>query len=353
MNPQAQTPSIEQACHKLTPSDFIVIENLHIDFSQTGEHYWLYLKKTNLNTGYVARLLADWASVKPSDVGYSGLKDRQAVTYQWFSIRLPQKQIPSQDFLDFVKPHLKDGEEISLEKTCWHNKKLSRGSHKTNRFSITLRQTQGKKDEINQQLKTLSSTGVPNYFGHQRFGHEQQNIQKAQEFFQNILKKNKPYRQNKRTAQRDSLLISTARSLLFNEMLAKRVLQGNWDQPLAGDVYNLNGSGSIFSSQIDETIYQRLTVADIHPVAPLYGIGPTKTEQDAQALYEQVLTQPKHEIFIKGLQAVGAKLSYRPTRLMVQDLTWQWLDDDLRLDFCLPRGSFATVVLDALVKNLN
>lgn len=347
------THPIRHAIYKSTPADFIVTENLSIEHTHDGEHLWLHITKVNLNTAYVARLLADWAGVPVRDVGYSGLKDRHAITHQWFSIRLPTKTVPSVAFGDFAKPYLHDGESIEIGEQVWHSRKLNRGTHKSNHFTITLRAITGDVHAIDDRLNQIKTGGVPNYFGEQRFGHDGNNIHRAEQFFEKILASPKPYRPSKKTAERDSLLISTARSVLFNAMLDARVADGTWQTGMDGDVFNLDGTGSIFSADIDDDIRARLISGDIHPTAPLYGAGTPKHGADVAVLYDTVLSRDEFAVFCQGLLKIDAKMSYRPLRLLVRLLTWRWADDaSLVLDFELPKGAFATVVLSAVVDEL-
>ncbi|MFX6119203.1 tRNA pseudouridine(13) synthase TruD, partial [Acinetobacter baumannii] len=63
-----------------------------------------------------------------------------------------------------------------------------------------------------------------------------------------------------------SLLLSAARSALFNRVLAARVEQGNWDQPLDGEVWMLDGSRSVFGPEpYTDVLAERLARFDIHP----------------------------------------------------------------------------------------
>lgn len=351
--PQPWTRPIKSAKLKAIPDDFVVTELLAIKHTGAGEHLWLYITKTNINTTHIAQLLADWASIPLRDVGYSGLKDRHAVTHQWFSIRLPNKTAPKGDFVGFAAAHLNTNEAVQVEQSIWHHRKLGRGTHKQNHFSITLRDVQADQQSTNTLLEKIQLGGVPNYFGQQRFGINQGNISKTYEFFKKALSHNKPYRQNKKFAQRDGLLISTARSVLFNAMLSRRISDGSWTTALDGDVFNLNGTGSIFIDDGSADIDNRLKCCDIHPAAPLYGNGTRRDSQQAYQLYGAILNDEAYHLLCDGLEKVDAKLSYRPLRLMVQDLNWQWQNDStLNLSFTLPRGTFATSVLAAIVETL-
>lgn len=344
--------TIISATFKDTPSDFIVTENLSLDFDGQGEHLWLYAEKIGMNTTFVARLLSDWAGIGVRDVGYSGLKDRHAQTFQWFSLRLPNKTAPQQAFDDFVADKLSSNEKITLLKQHWHGRKLGRGTHQSNHFTITLKNVIGDKTAIDQHLAHIAQAGVPNYFGEQRFGHDGNNLAKAQAFFEKLLASPKPYKPLKKDLERHSLLISTARSHLFNEILALRVENGTWNQAVAGEVFNLDGTGSIFTADIDESIQARLANHDIHPTIALYGIGDNKASLTALDLENSIFQDEKYTTLIKGLEKVNAKMLRRSTRLIVRDLSWHWQDNALTINFTLPKGTFATVVLHALARQL-
>ncbi|UNU73115.1 tRNA pseudouridine(13) synthase TruD [Moraxella nasovis] len=347
-------PAIESAYFKTTPADFIVTEQLDIEFSGAGEHLWVYVFKENMNTTFVAKLLAMWADIGVRDVGFSGLKDRRAQTFQWFSLLIPKSVMPSISFEKFIKTQaLNDDEKVSLLKTHWHHKKLGRGTHKTNHFNLTLREVKGNRQAIDEQLHAIATLGVPNYFGDQRFGIDAQNIQKSQQFFEKILATGKPYKPYKKDQERHALLISTARSVLFNAVLDYRVSLGLWNQAIAGDVFNLDGTGSVFTSEITDEICQRISKGDIHPTAPLFGAGKSLATDDCLSLEKAILDDEKYASFTKGLVAIKAKMARRSTRLLIGNLKWQWQNDEiLTLEFNLPKGSFATVVLDAIVAEL-
>lgn len=339
-------PTIKQATFKACADDFMVREILDVAFDGQGEHCWFFIQKTNLNTDFVAKLLAKWANIVPNDVGFSGLKDRRAITEQWFSLRLPKRELPATPFEVFAKSSLHDDESISILHTHWHGKKLGRGTHKANHFNIILKDVIGDKVQIDAQLGMIATRGVPNYFGEQRFGKDGNNLPQAEQFFTKILQSDKPYRPHKKDRHKHALYISTAKSAIFNALLAKRVQMDLWDKPMTGDVFNLNGTGSVFCADIDNTITQRLTTGDIHPAGILYGTGKRLATAQAFELEQEILAT--FGVFCDGLTKIDAKLSHRPYRLLLDNLTWQWQDDTLALSFALPTGSFATSVLSAI-----
>lgn len=356
------TPApISSARFKQSVVDFQVDELLDIELSGAGEHLWLLIKKSGMNTSFVADQLAKWAKIPGRDVGYSGLKDRQAVTTQWFSLRIPKGELPELSFDELITANLNsETESVQVLKQDWHSKKLNRGTHKANKFVIRLTDielnpkvaaTTAEADEV---LTLISKAGVPNYFGEQRFGRQGNNIVSALEWFeQGTINGRKPHPKKSRDLQ--SLLLSSARSAIFNQIVSARVEQDNWDKALEGDVFNLNGSGSVFTvEQLDQEIQQRLDSGDIHPTAPLWGIKNDKVSGAAKALEQQVVAQyPVLQRLAQGLEKKELKTMRRATRLPVSDLSWTWPDEQsLLLQFTLPTGTFATSVLANLVTDL-
>ena len=365
--PQPMKPPIKQALYKAKPEDFVVNERLEVDFTDAGEHLWLHIKKSGINTAYLAKLLSEWADIPLRDVGYSGLKDRQALTTQWFSLRLPKKQKPDSDF---APVDIKEHETVKIIAEHWHNKKLNRGTHNANQFVITLRdiefakdQTLGDKSSVEQHLQTISKTGVPNYFGPQRFGFGGNNIREALNLFARPLKStSSAKKKNKRKSavrEQNSMELSAARSLIFNQILAARVQDGSWNTGLNGEVFNLNGSGSIFASEhMDETLQARLASGDIHPTAVMWGAGNNKVAGEAAKLENTVVQQDALlAALATGLEQREVKAQRRALRLPVEDLSWRWADEQdgeqtLVLSFTLTTGSFATSVLASVVEHL-
>ncbi len=367
--PQPMTPPIKQALYKAKPEDFVVNERLEVDFTDAGEHLWLHIEKSGINTAYLAKLLSEWADIPLRDVGYSGLKDRQALTTQWFSLRLPKKQKPDSDF---APVDIKEHETVKIIAEHWHNKKLNRGTHNANQFVITLRdiefakdQTLGDKSSVEQHLQTISKTGVPNYFGPQRFGYEGNNIAEALRLFARPIPASKPKtkksKRKRAPREQNAMELSAARSLIFNEILAARVRVGNWNTGLAGEVFNLDGSGSIFGSEaIDDALRARVMSGDIHPTGVLWGVGNDKVCGMAAQLESDIVS---HNALLTqlamGLEQRDVKAQRRALRLPIEALSWEWLDDAsdsneqaLILSFTLTTGSFATSVLASIVQHL-
>jgi tRNA pseudouridine13 synthase len=313
------------------PEDFIVNENLAFEPSGAGEHAFLQIEKTGENTDYVARQLSRFANVRQRDVSYAGLKDRHAVTTQWFSVWLPGKTDP--DWPQF------ETDSMKVLQAVRHARKLKRGVLSGNRFTLVIRDWQGDKDKTIQQLEAIKANGIANYYGPQRFGNEGQNVNKALAMFAGA----------KVGREQRSLYLSAARSYLFNQILACRVSRGNWNQPVAGDTYQFDQSHSCFKSGLpDAEIIRRLEAKDIHPTGALWGNGEVDVSADALNL-EQAIINVSPEL-AQGLIAFGVDKDRRALRVNVQDLQWQFINDStLELGFTLPAGSYATSVLREVI----
>jgi len=306
--------------------DFQVEEILGYDPDGAGEHLLLWVEKRGANTDWVARELAKFAGVPPVAVGYAGLKDRHAVTRQTFSVQLAGRSDP--DWSTF--PHA----EVTVLAATRHSRKLKRGALRGNRFVLVLREVEGDRAQAESVLQRIAAHGVPNYFGEQRFGREGGNVAQARAMFAG------------RRVDRDkrSMLLSAARSQIFNQVLAARVERACWDTPLEGEVWSLAGSRSWFGPEpFSDALAERLARGDIHPSGPLWGQGEPPTQGDAGALEREI--GAAHGDLVAGLAAARMDQERRPLRLLPGHLRWRWLDDAMELSFELPAGAYATVVV--------
>ena len=265
-------------------------------------------------------------------VGYAGLKDRHAVTRQRFSVHLPRKVAP--DLAGLVSDDLK------VVEASWHSRKLPRGALAGNRFELVLRDVAGDRTAIEARLGDIAAHGLPNWFGEQRFGRDGGNVAAALAMFAG------------RRVRRDqrSLLLSAARSELFNRVLAMRVEAGCWDAALDGEVWMLDGSHSVFGPEaMTPELQARLEAFDIHPTGPLWGAGDLRSSDAAQDVELGAMQGDTASRLRDGLERAGLKQERRALRLRPADLHWQWQTDGaLELAFTLPPGAYATAVLREL-----
>ncbi|MDD5033883.1 MAG: tRNA pseudouridine(13) synthase TruD [Methylococcaceae bacterium] len=313
---------------KLHPEDFVVGEILGFDLTGEGEHVFLRIRKRGENTDYLARQIAKYAGLPKMAVSYAGMKDRHGITTQWFSVHIPGKR-------DLDWSGLESDSVAVLESTR-HNRKLKTGALKGNRFEITVRELEGERSAIEEKLTRIRREGVPNYFGPQRFGREGNNLIQAEALFKGELKL--------RDRKLEGIYLSTARSHLFNRILARRVESGHWNQAIAGDVFMFASSHSFFRDELSAEIQARISALEIHPSGPLWGKGESAASGEALAIETAVAAELP--LLCEGLARCGMETARRPLRLPVADLAWNFVDDNaLRLDFSLPAGAYATVVL--------
>jgi tRNA pseudouridine13 synthase len=295
------------ASFRVEPEDFQVVETLGFDPIGEGEHVYLHVWKRGENTAWVAEKIAELATVQVMDVGYCGRKDRHAVTTQWFSIYLPKKE-SEPDWAAL------NSETIKILSVSRHQHKLRRGDHETNGFIIRLRDfAVADKSTFEQKVEKILAQGVPNYYGEQRFGRNGNNLPEAHA----ILVEGKRIRDK----QKRGLMLSAARSYLFNQVLAARVAENNWNTLLEGE-------------------------PESHPTAPLWGRGRSAAIGGALLLENNVMEAWAE--WRDGLEHSGLSQERRALVLKPDASSWRWLEGDLEISFALGSGEFATTILREL-----
>lgn len=314
---------------KQSPADFCVKEDLGFEPDDEGEHVLVYLRKTGCNTQFVADNLARFAKISGRAVSYAGLKDRHAVTEQWFCLQMPGK--PTPDFAGFSL------EGCEILRTARHRRKLRIGTLKGNAFSLILRNI-SQRNDVETRLQKIQLHGVPNYFGEQRFGRDGNNLLMAQRWANNEIVVRE---RNKR-----SFYLSAARSAMFNHVVSQRIEQSLHQQVICGDAMQLAGRGSWFVAQQDEltSLQQRLDAGELRITAPLPGDGEIGSQQQALAFEQQVLSND--EIFLSLLKRERVESARRAALVFPAQMTWLWQDENtVTVNFWLPAGSFATSVI--------
>lgn len=321
---------VASAVLKSTPDDFFVDEDLPPpDASMVGgEHLCIRLEKSGDNTDYVARQLATLSGCRHFDVGFCGLKDRHAVTRQWFSIYRPGQEEEDARFL---------GEVAESWHVLEHHRrvrKLRRGDHRGNYFRLLLKEVSGDPVAVDKALTRLRDLGCPNYFGPQRFGHNGANLDRALTMDPSKLNRRGARNAKKRGKGRSTsgsgdsknvLYFSAARSWLFNQVLAYRVQNGTWLTPLEGEPGARENQ-------------------DIMITGPLWGDGGTDAVSVQGEMEREVVA--RHPGLAEVFATTRMKPERRPLRMMPEALDWQWYgNDQLQLNFWLSPGQYATTLL--------
>ncbi len=319
---------------RMTDADFKVEEELSFKPSGKGEHLFLQIKKINANTDWIAKQLQKIFGLSSREIGYAGKKDRHSISTQWFSLHLPGRDVDLSKF-DAIKT---TDSEIHIINSVRHNKKLKIGSLRENKFEIVLRKLTGEIDLKN--IETIRRCGVPNYFGYQRFGFDANNLVMADQYLgQEINIKNR----NKR-----GLVISSARSLLFNLILSSRIKNDSWSQVIPGDCLMLDASQSYFLVKGNpEKEQQRIDSGDVHVTGLLPGREPSDASLSAKVIEDQIINQfPK---WMEAFFRLNLTTSRRALRCKPRDFVVEQQADKAVLKFTLNKGCYATSVIRELV----
>lgn len=331
--PRAHGQPLATGRLRATPDDFQVEERLGFAPDGEGQHWLLRVRKVNANTEWVARQLAAHAGVPGAAVGFAGLKDRHAIAWQWFSV--PAQHQSEADWLAVAS------DEFQVIAAQRHRRKLRRGALAGNAFRIRVSGLSVHPEGLAERLARILAEGVPNYFGEQRFGIAARNLTAATAYFAG--------RSGAGGRHRRGLLLSAVRAQLFNEVLALRVLRGDWASPLPGERLQLAGSRSHFlAEQIDQVLTERARSGDILPTGPLWGCGAQLTAAEVARLETHVIES--FPVWTQGLEAAGLRQERRPLRLQVAGLVAARPQSEvLEVAFELGSGGYATAVLRELV----
>ena len=285
--------ALASASFRNCPEDFIVDEVIDFEPANEGEHLLLQIKKRDQNTSWVAGLLAQLAGIDRRDVGFCGMKDRFAVTTQWFSLYLPGRNIQPDELAH---------SDFQILSKARHNKKLRRGMHAGNRFSIVLRDLSIDPEVLSRRIALIEQSGVPNYFAEQRFGWDANNLVKANELIeQGKLKGNR---------HGTGIYLSAARSWLFNLLLDR---------------------------------YLSLGKLDFADTGALWGRGRSATEAGFIEHEREILSD--WSSWCHALEHAGLKQQRRAFILQPQNICFEQLaEDQFKFNFELPNGSYATAV---------
>jgi len=275
-----------------------------------------------MSTPYLKRVLARAAGISAREIGSAGQKDRCAVTTQWLSMP--------------VKPVDPELEGLQILECQRHGNKLRMGHLKGNRFQILLRGVHAEAPQRLPALLGVLGAGFPNYFGPQRFASA--NLEEALRMLQ----------RRGRPPQNARFLASALQSALFNLWLGQRVKAETLHSARPGEVLRKRLSGGLFLAEDPELERPRLDSGEIDPAGPMF--GPKAFKAAGAAAEEEALLLERLKLGAKELKALSrlAPGTRRAARVQVKDLELEWLGEDLRLSFTLPKGSFATVFLGAL-----
>jgi tRNA pseudouridine13 synthase len=319
---------------KSEPEDFVVEEIAAYEPSGAGEHLYLWIEKRDVAADELVRHLSRALDVSQADVGVAGMKDKRAVTRQWVSV--PARASERLAAVD-------DGVRLRVLRSALHDNKLRTGHLRGNRFSLVLRGVAA--DAVARAravLERLAGSGVPNYYGEQRFGRGGETL----DLGLRVLRGTAP-RLNRSLFR---LSLSSVQSALFNAYVAGRMRDGLLDRVIEGDVMQVVASGGPFWLEDLAREQARYLAREIVPTGPMY--GPKMRRPRGAALARETSLLADAGLSIEAFAKFG-KLTVGTRRAVVVWPEEARAESDplgLRLSFTLPAGSYATVLLSEITK---
>ncbi len=327
---------------KTDPEDFLVEEIPAYAPSGTGEHIMMRIRKRDLATDQVVRMLARHYGVTEGEVGTAGLKDRRAVTTQWFTVHAPMVTLDPPDL----------GDGVQVLEVSRHTNRLRTGHLRANRFLVRVRQTtmspQRAADTARVVLARFSTSGMPNHFGPQRFGRDGQTASWGLAMLKDD-RSGFPARV-RRSGSLRRLALSAAQSLAYNAYLSTRIREGLHGWAVAGDVMRKLETGGMFNVEPGEieAVQARLDVREIVHTGPMFGRKMFQSRNDAKLLEGRVLDSlglTEEDFAGSGKLLPGTR---RADIVLVSDTNVTGNDDGFTASFTLPAGSYATVLLEEI-----
>ena len=335
-----------------SPRDFVVDEIPLYEFSQEGEHLILHVRKKSLSTTEMVGVIARYLGIKNKDIGYAGLKDKHAMTKQYISLH--KKYEPQLASFEH--------ENIKILSKTYHQNKIRIGHLKGNRFYIRLKKVSPTAAvKIDEALKNISKWGMPNYFGYQRFGNDGDNHILGEK-----IAKGEARERNPRVRK---LLVNAYQSHLFNLWLSRRLeinslvesfsaneISSLLNMPLEtvqklknqkhpfklldGDLMEHYPYGRLFHYEGDAQDLERFLGRDITVTGLLSGKKVKHSQGDAAEI---------EKLYVDTLQEDGARRFawIYPTEI---EGRFNQVEAQYELNFTLPKGSYATVLIEELAK---
>ena len=314
---------------RVSPDDFQVREIPLYEPQGSGSHAYVLVRKEGLTTRDLVVALMG-AGLEEKQIGVAGLKDKYAITEQWLSV--PQVHSAALEALERLP-----GVEI-LERSR-HRNKLGMGHLKGNRFTIRIRDTfPGARERAAVIVSQIDRRGLPNYFGPQRFGRFGTN---AVDGLKLLRGENVPGGHRLKR-----FFLSALQSLVFNRLLALRLERGLFETVVPGDWARKHDTGGTFEVE-DPSEAARAERLEISATLPLYGKKVRPSNGRAGELESEVM----ESLGLRWLDFTGRRGDRRFSRLSVGEIEIEEEEPKvLRLDFVLPKGSYATSLLREVMK---
>ncbi len=334
-----------------SPRDFSVEEIPLYEFSGDGEHLIVHIRKKGLSTWELIDILSNHLGVPKRQIGYAGLKDKQAITTQYLSLPISLESA--------LESFQHDG--VKILSTTRHNNKLRVGHLKGNRFRLRFKKVLGiQKDKIEQVLDWIDIYGMPNYFGLQRFGNSGDNWLEGRKIVEGRLRV--------REKKMREFLISAYQSKLFNDWLSRRIgigrllesfseseveqieklpqnslkgikKQEHFFKIIQGDLMMHYPYGRVFVAEDIDSEAKKFFIKDRVPTGVLSGKKVKHSLESARII----------ESFFDD-ENIKEQGSRRYAWVFPSDIKREYIQEKAHyeLSFSLPKGSYATVLVAML-----
>ncbi len=316
---------------KERPEDFTVEEVPLYQTTDKGDFTFLLVEKVNLSTLDLVALIRKHLDLRDDQVGLAGWKDKRAVSRQWVSV--PRKNVSDSGLARLT------GAGVQILGAAHHHHKLRTGHLLGNRFSVLIRRLEPEfQTRVEAIIERLQKHGLPNFYGPQRFGAAGDNAEKGLALLLGRLRI--------RSVRKRKLLVSSCSSLLFNLTLKERLQQDLYTNLLPGDIAKKHDTGGLFMVTDSVVEQHRADRLEISATGPIWGKKMKRAGDAAGALEENLIRLQGLTPDVFGKQP-GSR---RSLRVVLREVSMRQEPEGLRLEFFLPKGSYATVLLDEIMK---
>lgn len=337
-------PQLSADCQKVggqikqAIDDFVVQEVPAYEPSGEGPHYYLWVEARDVDGRQLLQAVAKAFDVRRRDIGTAGTKDRRAVTRQWVSL-------PAQNLANDVGVEPGPvGEGLEILAVSRHTNKLRTGHLKGNQFTVILRDTDLRGESLMNAVEAIAERiddkGLPNYYGSQRFGNDSSNLEAGWQWVRGGAAPKSHFMRR--------MAASAFQSEVFNRLLTKRLCDETWKRVLPGDIFMRCDSGGRFwiSSEERAETSRRLADREIVVTGPMPGSQGGLARDEVRQIELDILGSLGVDEKMLGRFKKYGRGTRRPLTVYVDNLSFEKIAEDaVALEFFLPAGSYATVLL--------
>lgn len=380
---------------KESADDFVVTEIPAYEPCGTGEHVYLTIEKRGVTTLEAIHRIARDLRISEREIGYAGMKDSVGVTRQIISV---QRISPE----DAVGRNLGG---VRILAAIRHTNKLKLGHLRGNRFSVVIRGVCSDAFEYaDAVVAVLAERGVPNRFGYQRYGVQgnshligramarrdwknavdllignpetvrdedwraaivaygrgdlvealrvmPRHCRGERDVLQRLVRRPDSWESSFGALDHrlKKLYLSAFQSYIFDDVVERRLAR--IDRVMVGDLAWKHTNGACFLVEDADSEQIRADRFEISPTGPMFGAGMKYPEGATRVFEERIYADegisPDSFEFGGGLRLAGER---RPLRVPLGEPALRREEDSLRLEFTLPKGSYATSVLREITK---